>query len=47
VDVVENILDPMREGRRYSADFWINLGVAQDVTTIKELEGEKRLLDGG
>jgi PAS domain S-box-containing protein len=68
VAVVEKIVNSFREGKRDSADFWINLEgrkiyiryfavrdkqggylgtleVTQDVTEIKKLEGEKRLLD--
>ncbi len=68
VDVVEKILTSFKEGKRDSADFWINfqgklvyikyfavrdkegaylgtLEVTQDLTEIKKLEGEKRLLD--
>ncbi|HUJ17956.1 MAG TPA: DUF438 domain-containing protein [Nitrospirota bacterium] len=66
--MVQKILDEFREGRRSSADFWIQmqgkfilikyfavrdaegryrgcLEVSQDVTQIKKLEGQKRLLD--
>lgn len=69
VHVVQGILDDFREGKRDSAEFWINLGgktihiryfavrnssgkylgcleVSQDITEIKKIEGEKRLLDG-
>ncbi len=68
VDKVEIILSDFKEGKRNSADFWINfkgryvyiryfavrnskgeylgtLEVTQDITDIKKLEGEKRLLD--
>lgn len=68
LDRVEEILRSFKEGRRRSAEFWINykgrfvyiryipvrdvhgryLGtveVTQDITNIKGLEGERRLLD--
>lgn len=68
VYLVERILKAFKEGRRDSAEFWINSGgrmiyiryfpvkddqgeylgtieVVQDITEIKKLEGEKRLLD--
>ncbi|MFP4082744.1 MAG: DUF438 domain-containing protein [Candidatus Aminicenantes bacterium] len=68
VDVVEKLLDSFKQGKRDSADFWIEfegkyiyiryfavrsqqgqylgtLEVTQDITDIKKLEGEKRLLD--
>ncbi|MBS7644612.1 MAG: DUF438 domain-containing protein [Candidatus Bathyarchaeia archaeon] len=70
VDRVEEILRSFREGRRSSAEFWINfkdrfiyiryfpvrgihgeylgtIEVTQDITDIKELKGERRLLDEG
>ncbi|MGI5864837.1 MAG: DUF438 domain-containing protein [Myxococcales bacterium] len=66
--IVERILDEFRQGKRDSAEFWINmrgrmlliryfavrdakkayrgtLEVTQDVTHIRQLEGERRLLD--
>jgi hypothetical protein len=66
--MVQKILDELREGRRSTADFWIQmqgkfllikyfavrdeagayrgcLEVSQDVTGIRKLEGQKRLLD--
>ena len=69
VHVVQEILNDFREGKRDTADFWIQMGgkfiliryfairdkdgeyegcleVSQDVTEIRALEGEKRLLDG-
>ncbi|MFW9980988.1 MAG: PAS domain-containing protein, partial [Candidatus Thorarchaeota archaeon] len=69
IDRVQEILDDFREGKRDSAEFWINLGgktihiryfavrnssgkylgcleVSQDITEIKKITGEKRLLDG-
>ena len=68
VHVVQEILDDFRDGRRDTADFWIQMGgkfiliryfavrdkdgkyegcleVSQDVTGIRALTGEKRLLD--
>ena len=68
VDVVVEIVNSFREGKRDSVDFWINfkgkeiyiryfavrnkqgrylgtLEVTQDITDIKKLKGEKRLLD--
>jgi len=68
VHVVQEILDAFRDGRRDTADFWIQMGgkfiliryfairdkdgkyegcleVSQDVTGIRALTGEKRLLD--
>ena len=68
VDVVEKILASVKEGKRDSYEFWINmqgrlvyiryfavrdkdrhyvgtLEVTQDITEIKKLEGEKRLID--
>ena len=70
VDVVETILRSFKEGKKESAEFWINfkdrlvniryfavrggegeylgtLEVTQDITEIKKLEGERRLLDEG
>lgn len=70
VEMVEKILASFREGRKDSAEFWINfmgkfihiryfavrdesrkylgtLEVTQDITDIRKLEGEKRLLDEG
>jgi len=70
VDVVEKILRSFKEGKKESAEFWINfkdklvniryfavrgsegeylgtLEVTQDITDIKKLEGERRLLDEG
>lgn len=67
---VQRILDDFREGRRDTAEFWIQTGgkfihiryfamrdeqgeyqgtleVSQDVTHIRALEGERRLLDEG
>lgn len=67
VDKVEQIIRDLKEGKRESAEFWINMGgkmvyiryfpvrspngeylgcleVSQDVTGIRKLEGEKRLL---
>ena len=69
VHVVQEILNDFRDGKRDTADFWIQLGgkfvliryfairdadgkyegcleVSQDVTEIRALTGEKRLLDG-
>jgi len=69
VHVVQEILNDFREGKRNTADFWIQMGgkfiliryfairdedgeyegcleVSQDVTEIRALEGQKRLLDG-
>jgi DUF438 domain-containing protein len=68
VHAVEKILEAFKNGKRDSAEFWIQLGgkfilikyfalrdgngyykgcleVSQDVTNIRQLEGEKRLLD--
>ena len=68
VHVVEEILNDFRNGKRDSAEFWINLGektihiryfavrdseskylgcleVSQDITELRNLEGQKRLLD--
>jgi len=68
IDVVEKILTSIKEGKKDSYSFWLELGrrfihirffavrdekgkylgtveVAQDVTEIRKLEGEKRLLD--
>ena len=68
LDAVNQILDDFKAGKRYSAEFWIDLGgrliliryfpvrdenggymgcleVSQDITEIKRIEGEKRLLD--
>lgn len=68
MDRVEEILRSFKEGRRSSAEFWINfkgrfiyiryfpvrdvngrylgtIEVTQDITDIKELKGERRLLD--
>lgn len=68
VEVVEKILVSFKEGKKDSAEFWINfmgkfihiryfavrdesrkylgtLEVTQDITDIRKLEGEKRLLD--
>lgn len=68
VYLVERILKAFKEGRRDSAEFWLNLNgrmiyiryfpvrddqgeylgtieIVQDITEIKKLEGEKRLLD--
>ena len=65
---VNQIIDDFKEGRRDSAEFWINMAgkkvyiryfavrstegtymgtleVAQDITGIKAIEGEKRILD--
>ncbi|MCK5265851.1 MAG: DUF438 domain-containing protein, partial [Candidatus Thorarchaeota archaeon] len=69
VHIVQKILDDFREGKRESAEFWLNLGgktvlikyfavrnssgrylgcleVSQDITEIKNIKGEKRLLQG-
>lgn len=66
--IVNQIIEDFRNGKRDSADFWINLNnrliyiryfavrdkngsylgtleVTQDITDIKRIEGEKRLLD--
>ena len=68
VDKVNQILSDFKEGKRDSAEFWINLGerkiylryfavrdkagrylgtleATQDITEIKKIEGEKRLLE--
>jgi PAS domain S-box-containing protein len=68
VHAVEKILEAFKNGKRDSAEFWIQLGgkfilikyfplrdgngyykgcleVSQDITEIRQLEGEKRLLD--
>jgi DUF438 domain-containing protein len=68
VDKVNQILSDFKNGRRDSAEFWINLGerkvyiryfavrdkagkylgtleATQDITGIKKIEGEKRLLE--
>ncbi len=68
VHIVQKILDDFREGKRESAEFWLNLGgktvlikyfalrnssgkylgcleVSQDITEIRKIEGEKRLLE--
>ena len=67
VNVVNQILEDFRSGKRDSAQFWINLKdrliyiryfavrkggdylgcleVTQDITDVKKIEGEKRLLD--
>ncbi len=68
LDKVNKILDDFKQGRRDSAEFWINLGgrlvyiryfavrsksgeylgtleVTQDITGIKQIQGEKRLDD--
>ncbi|MHA1136133.1 MAG: DUF438 domain-containing protein [Candidatus Thorarchaeota archaeon] len=68
VHIVQKILDDFREGKRDSAEFWLNLGsktvhiryfamrndsgkylgcleVSQDITEIRKIEGEKRLLE--
>jgi PAS domain S-box-containing protein len=68
VDKVNQILSDFKNGRRESAEFWINLGerkvyiryfavrdkagrylgtleATQDITGIKKIEGEKRLLE--
>jgi len=70
LEKVEEILTSFKEGRRDSADFWINfkerliyikffairdesrnylgtMEVTQDITYLRKLEGEKRLLDEG
>ena len=67
VDRVEQILNDFKEGKRESAEFWIEMGgrmvyiryfpvkapdgkylgcleVTQDVTDVRKLQGEKRLL---
>ena len=69
IHFVQDILDDFREGKRNTAEFWIDLGgkmiyiryfavrndngkylgcleVSQDITEIKKIKGEKRLLDG-
>ena len=68
VDKVNQILSDFKNGRRDSAEFWINLGekkvyiryfavrdkagrylgtleATQDITEIRKIEGEKRLLE--
>jgi DUF438 domain-containing protein len=68
VEMVEKILSSFKEGKKDSAEFWINftgkfihiryfavrdesrkylgtLEVTQDITDIRKLEGERRLLD--
>ena len=68
VDNVNKVLDDLKNGKRESAEFWIDvkgrkifiryfavrdasgkylgtLEVGQDITDIKAIEGEKRLLD--
>jgi PAS domain S-box-containing protein len=68
VDKVLEIIESFKNGKRYVANFWINLKgrliyiryfavrddhkkylgtleVSQDITDIKKIEGEKRLLD--
>lgn len=68
IHIVQKILDDFREGKRESAEFWLNLGgktvlikyfavrnssgkylgcleVSQDITEIKNIKGEKRLLE--
>lgn len=67
VDIVERIIREFKEGKRESAEFWIDINgrkiyiryfpvrrnreyigvleVTQDITEIKKIEGEKRLLD--
>lgn len=67
VHIVNKIVEEFKNGKRDSADFWINLNgrliyiryfavrkdgeylgtieVTQDITEIKKIEGEKRLLD--
>ncbi len=68
VDKVNQILSDFQSGKKYSAEFWINLGerkvyiryfalrdkageylgtleATQDITEIKRIEGEKRLLE--
>jgi PAS domain S-box-containing protein len=68
VDKVNQLLSDFKNGRRDSAEFWINLGerkvyiryfavrdktgrylgtleATQDITDIKKIEGEKRLLE--
>lgn len=67
VDIVERIVKEFKEGKRDSAEFWIDMNgrkiyiryfpvrrngeyigvleVTQDITEIKNIEGEKRLLD--
>jgi PAS domain S-box-containing protein len=69
IDVVNQILEDFKRGKRDKAEFWINLKgrlvyiryfpvrnpngnyigcleVTQDITDVKGIEGEKRLLDG-
>ena len=68
VTIVENIIQSFRDGKKDSAEFWLNfnskmiyimylalrnnqnkyvgvLEVSQDITELRALEGEKRLLD--
>ena len=68
IHVVNKVIDDLKNGRRSSADFWININqrkiyiryfpvrsqngkflgvmeVTQDITDVKKIEGERRLLN--
>ena len=68
VHIVNKILEAFKNGRKNSAEFWINMGgkliyiryfpvfddkgsyigtieITQDISSIKKIEGEKRLLE--